>query len=144
MKKIVFLNNPPTKKVVTYLPMFLLVFVSPLHWPYVRNILFFLKVVQEGCGGIMIVPVWDTTGHGCSEGTGGGNWFRSSLVGLGLRVPPPVTNAGGVGHSNVLRIVVLGGVALGGITRLGGVRIGIAGDFEPCLCPWPPDLRPPW
>ena len=48
-KKTVFLNNPPTKKVVAHLPMFLLVFVSPLHWLLVWNILFFLKVVQEGC-----------------------------------------------------------------------------------------------
>ena len=49
MKKIVFLNNPPTKKVVTHFPIFRLEIVSPLHWPFVRNILFSLTLLQEGC-----------------------------------------------------------------------------------------------
>ena len=49
MKKTDFFNNPPTKKVVTHVPGFRVVIVSPLHWPFVRNILFFLNFLQEGC-----------------------------------------------------------------------------------------------
>ena len=44
-----FLNNPPSKKVVTYVPIFRLVIVRPLHWPFVRDILFSLTLLQEGC-----------------------------------------------------------------------------------------------
>ena len=49
MKKTVFLNNPPSKKVVTHVPIFRLAIVSPLHWLFVRDILFSLTLLQEGC-----------------------------------------------------------------------------------------------
>ena len=49
MKKTVFLNNPPTKKVLTHFAIFRLVIERPLHWPFVRDILFFLTLLQEGC-----------------------------------------------------------------------------------------------
>ena len=48
MKKTVFLNNPPSQKVVTHVPIFRLVIVSPLHWLFVRDILFSLTLLQEG------------------------------------------------------------------------------------------------
>ena len=51
MKKTDFLNNPPTKKVVMHVPIFRLVIVSTLHWPFVRDILFSLYIASGG--------VWD-------------------------------------------------------------------------------------
>ena len=48
-KKNDFLNNPPSKKVVTHVPIFRLVIERPLHWPFVRDILFSLTLLQEWC-----------------------------------------------------------------------------------------------
>ena len=49
MKKNDFLNNPQSKKGVTHVPILRLVIVSPLHWPFVRDILFSLTLLQDGC-----------------------------------------------------------------------------------------------
>ena len=49
-KKTDFLNNPPSKKVVTHVPIFRLVIERPLQWSFVRDILFSLTLLQEGCG----------------------------------------------------------------------------------------------
>ena len=44
-----YLKNPPSKKVVTHLKIFVWVFERPLHWQNAYAILFFLNLLLAGC-----------------------------------------------------------------------------------------------
>ena len=50
-----YLQNLPSKKVVTHLPTFLMVIESPLHWPFVRDIFFPLILVLERCAMLLVI-----------------------------------------------------------------------------------------
>ena len=44
-----YLQNPPSKKVLTHLKIFVWVFERPLHWQNAYAILFFLNLLLAGC-----------------------------------------------------------------------------------------------